>query len=87
MMDAPQYIIPKDDPMYEIAKGLGKAKEERQEHQKKYGSYEKYAGRETVSERRQLSGVDADEDITYMGNIGNRKEDYDAVAESGTEGV
>jgi hypothetical protein len=66
--------------MYKIAKGLGKAKEERQEHQRKFGSYEKYAGTETIEQRRAISGVDVDEDITYIGNIGNRKEDYDAVA-------
>lgn len=88
VIDPPQYIIPKsDDPMYKIAKGLGKAKEERQEHQRKFGSYEKYAGTESVAERRKLSGIDVDEDVTYMGNIGDRKEDYDAVSESGSEGA
>lgn len=87
VIDAPQFILDKgDDPMYKIAKGLGAAKEERQEHQRKFGSYEKYAGTETVQKRREVSGMDADEDVTYMGNIGDRKEDYDAVADAGAEG-
>lgn len=87
LIDAPQFIFDKsDDPMYKIAKGLGKAKEERQEHQRKFGSYEKYAGTETIQERREVSGMDAEADVTYMGNIGDRKEDYDAVANSGSEG-
>lgn len=87
VIDAPQFILDKsEDPMYKIAKGLGKAKEERQEHQRKFGSYEKYAGTESVQQRRDISGMDPDQDVTYMGNIGDRKDDYDAAAHSGSEG-
>lgn len=84
----PRFILEKPESFeYKLDKGLGAAREERQEHQRKFGSYDKYAGNESIAERRQISGMDPDEDVKYIGNIGDRKEDYDAVAESGAEGT
>jgi hypothetical protein len=82
VIDSTMIILAKEDLQHKIDRGLGKAREERQEHEKKFGPYERLAGAVPLEERRVISGMDPEQDITYVGNIGDKKKNYDDAAEA-----